>query len=466
MLFAGILFSHFGVAINEPVLDFVKDFGLILFVYMIGLQVGPGFFASFRRLGLAINLQAVSVVVLGVGVAILFHLLFSLPISTLVGILAGAATNTPSLGAAQQALKDIAGLPGDALRLTGLGYAVAYPFGVLGVILSIVMMKFLFRVQLQKETESFRRVQAGIFPLPDSVNLEVKNPQLSGKRLQVLGEVVQADIVVSRILRRGNLFLPDGDSTLEPGDILLAVGSRASLDKLKLPGRRREPGRPEEISRQSAVEPDPRHPEKSDRTASFGTSATAALRREHHPRPTRRHGVCPQSGGDICNSVDKLTVVGEEDMIQQLSILLGNSMKRLDFPDIMPVFLGIIIGVLAGALPIVVPGVPVPLKLGIAGGPLIVAILMAPVWKCRPLQLLRFEQRQSDAARGGHRPVSRLRGTARRVRVRHRVAQRRRALVDGPGRSITLVPVWLVALFSRLILKETSWSSRDFFPAA
>ena len=164
VLFAGILFSHFGVAINEPVLDFVKDFGLVLFVYMIGLQVGPGFFASFRRLGLVINLQAVSVVVLGVGVAILFHLLFSLPISTLVGILAGAVTNTPSLGAAQQALKDIAGLPGDALRLTGLGYAVAYPFGVLGVILSIVMMKFLFRVQLQKETESFHRVQAGIFP--------------------------------------------------------------------------------------------------------------------------------------------------------------------------------------------------------------------------------------------------------------------------------------------------------------
>ncbi|HEX7502733.1 MAG TPA: hypothetical protein VF451_04885, partial [Acidobacteriota bacterium] len=165
VLFAGILAAHFQLAVNEGIVDFVKDFGLILFVYSIGLQVGPGFFASLRKQGLAINLLAAAVVLLGVAVTVLLRLLFSLPAGAAVGILAGAVTNTPSLGGAQQALKDLSG-PAAALRQAGLGYAVAYPFGVLGVILAMVATRRIFRIALAAENQAFQQAQADIFPVP------------------------------------------------------------------------------------------------------------------------------------------------------------------------------------------------------------------------------------------------------------------------------------------------------------
>ena len=281
----------------------------------------------------------------------------------------------------------------------------------------------------------------------------MKNPQLSGKRLQVLGEVVQADIVVSRILRRGNLFLPDGDSTLEPGDILLAVGSRASLDKLKLlvgdespVDLKKFPGNLQSsqilVTQKRVIG---RPLTELQLRQRFGVNITRIQRAglEFVPNPE----VHLQFG-------DKLTVVGEEDMIQQLSILLGNSMKRLEFPNIMPVFLGIIIGVLAGALPIFVPGMPVPLKLGIAGGPLIVAILMG-----RFGNVGRFSSYVSSSANLMLREVGivlflacvGLRAGSGFVTV---LRSGDGLWWMGLGALITLVPVWLVALFSRLILKE------------
>jgi len=233
VLFAGILAAHFQLGINEGIIDFIKDFGLILFVYSIGLQVGPGFFASLRRQGMVINLLAAAVVLLGVAAVVLLRLLFSLPAGAAVGILTGAVTNTPSLGAAQQALKDIAG-PAAALRQAGLGYAVAYPFGVLGVILAMVLTRRLFRIGLEAEKKAFQQAQADIFPAPESMNLEVKNPQLAGQPLSILAGVIRADIVVSRILRGQELFTPVQDTTLQSGDVLLAVGRKSSLEKLRL----------------------------------------------------------------------------------------------------------------------------------------------------------------------------------------------------------------------------------------
>jgi putative transport protein len=233
VLFAGILAAHLQLGINEGIVDFIKDFGLILFVYSIGLQVGPGFFASLRRQGMTINLLAAAVVLLGVAMAVLLRVIFSLPAGAVVGILTGAVTNTPGLGAAQQALKDIAGPVGD-LRQAGLGYAVAYPFGVLGVILAMVLTRRLFRIGLEEEKTAFQQSQADIFPAPESMNLEVKNPQLSGRPLSVLTGTIQADIVVSRILRGNELFTPVQDTALQSGDILLAVGQKSSLEKLRL----------------------------------------------------------------------------------------------------------------------------------------------------------------------------------------------------------------------------------------
>ncbi len=180
VLFAGIIAAHLGVSLPEPVLDFARDFGLIIFVFMVGLQVGPAFFASFRRQGLAINLMAAGIVLLGAGLAAALRLVLRLPIEAAVGVLAGAVTNTPSLGAAQQALKDIAGGSAAVLRQAGLGYAVAYPFGVLGVIAAMVLVRYLFRIRLDQENETYQRSQAVLFPSPETANLEVKNPQTGG----------------------------------------------------------------------------------------------------------------------------------------------------------------------------------------------------------------------------------------------------------------------------------------------
>jgi putative transport protein len=375
VLFAGILIAHFHFSINEEIVDFVKDFGLILFVYSIGLQVGPGFFASLRRQGLVINLLAASVVVLGVATAVLLRLLLSLPAEAVAGILTGAVTNTPSLGAAQQALKDIGAGSAAAVRQAGLGYALAYPFGVLGVILSIALIRRIFRIDLPAEKEAFDQAQADIFPAPESLNLEVKNPQLAGRPLSVLAGVIQADIVVSRILRNKELFTPVQDTTLQIGDVLLVVGAKPSLEKLRLL-----------VGGESAVDlkkiPGPltvRHILVSQKKVIGRSLAELQLRKRYGVNITRinRAGIefVPSPGVHL-QFGDRLTAVGSQEMVAQLAGELGNSLKELDIPEILPVFLGIIAGVILGSMPLPIPGLPLPLKLGLAGGPLVMAILI------------------------------------------------------------------------------------------
>ena len=375
VLFAGILAAHFQLGINEEIVDFIKDFGLILFVYSIGLQVGPGFFASLRRQGLVINLLAAAVVFLGVAATVLLRLLFSLPADAAVGILTGAVTNTPSLGAAQQALKDIAG-PAAALRQSGLGYAVAYPFGVLGVILAIVLTRRIFRIGLHAEKEAFRQTQADIFPVPESMNLEVKNPQLAGQPLSVLTGVIRADIVVSRILRGQELFTPVQDTILQSGDVLLAVGQKSSLEKLRLLVGGESAVDLKKIPGQLIV----RLILVSQKKVIGRSLAELQLRKRYGVNITRIHraGIefVPSTGVHL-QFGDRLTVVGSQGMIAQLADELGNSLKELDIPEILPVFLGIIAGVLLGSLPLPIPGLPLPLKLGLAGGPLVMAILIS-----------------------------------------------------------------------------------------
>jgi len=454
VLFAGILLANFRPLLNEPVIDFVKDFGLVLFVFMVGLQVGPGFFASFRRQGLQINLLAAAIVAGGVLVAVLFHFLFSLDVATTVGLLAGAVTNTPSLGAAQQALRDAAPAAASGqLPLTGLGYAVAYPFGVIGVILAMVLLRHLFRVRINDEAEGFRREQAAIFPPPETLNLEVQNPQLSGQPLKILADVVGPDIVISRVLRRKQLFTPGNDTVLQRGDVLLAVGARAKLKKLRLL-----------VGKESRVDLK-KYPSQLTvtrivvtRKEVLGKSlAELQLRRRYGVNITRinRAGVefVPSPGVHL-QFGDRLNVVGAEDMARQLANLLGNSLRHLEFPNILPIFLGILAGVVLGSLPIAIPGLPFPLKLGSAGGPLIVAILLG-----RFGNIGRFTAYISTGANLMLREIGialflacvGLRAGAEFVPV---LVRGRGLTWLGLGAVITLVPVLLGALAGRLLLKK------------
>jgi putative transport protein len=452
VLFAGIVAAHFQLGINEQIADFVKDFGLILFVYSIGLQVGPGFFASLRRQGMVINLLAAAVVFLGVAAAVLLRLLFSLPADAAVGILTGAVTNTPSLGAAQQALKDIAG-PAAAVRQAGLGYAVAYPFGVLGVILAMALTRRIFRIGLEAEKEAFHQAQADIFPAPESMNLEVKNPQLAGQPLSVLAGVIQADIVVSRILRGKELFTPDQDTALQSGDVLLVVGQKSSLEKLRLLVGGESAVDLKKIPGQLIV----RLILVSQKKVIGRSLAELQLRKRYGVNITRIHRAGIEfvpSPGVHLQFGDRLTAVGSQDMITQLAAELGNSLKELDIPEILPVFLGIIAGVLLGSLPLPIPGLPLPLKLGLAGGPLVMAILIS-----RFGNIGRFSAYVPRSANLMLREVGivlflacvGLRAGADFVPT---VVSRHGLLWLGCGALITLLPLLLVVFFARLVLKK------------
>jgi putative transport protein len=453
VLFAGIIFAHFQLTINESIIDFSKDFGLILFVYSIGLQVGPGFFASLRRQGLVINLLAAVVVLLGVGVTVALRLLLSLPGEAMVGILTGAVTNTPSLGAAQQALKDIAAVPASAVRQAGLGYAVAYPFGVLGVILAMVLARRIFKIRLETEKEAFTQSQASIFPAPESVNFEVSNPQLAGQPLSVLTAVIQADIVVSRILRQGELFAPVQDTPLRLGDVLLVVGARPSLEKLRLLVGGESAVDLKKIPSQLIV----RQIVVSQKKVIGRSLAELQLRKRYGLNITRinRAGIefVPNPGVHL-QFGDRLTAVGGTDMIAHLAAELGNSMKELDIPEILPVFLGIIAGVVLGSLPLPIPGVPMPLKLGLAGGPLVMAILVS-----RFGNIGRFSAYVPRGANLMLREVGivlflacvGLRAGSEFIPT---LKHGHGFLWLGCGALITLLPLLLVMLFARLYLKK------------
>jgi len=376
VLFSGLAAAHFGLGIGGTQLDFIRDFGLILFVFMVGLQVGPGFFASFRRQGLAINLAATVIVLSGSAIAVFYHLVLRFPLPAAVGILCGAVTNTPSLGAAQQAFREVSRPLAGGGDMAGLAYAVAYPFGVIGIIVTMILLRHLFRVRMEVEQDRFRAAQEVLFPAPCNVNLELRNPQLIGKPLRVIGEVIGAEVVVSRILRRGELFSPRFETLLEAGDVMLAIGSRENLEKLRL-----LIGDESRIDLKSHAGPLAVRRILVTREQVIGRSLSSLnLRERYGINITRifRAGMEFVPGGSVrLQFGDKLTVVGEEEMLKQLAGELGNSLKHLDFPNILPVFLGIAAGVLLGSVPFRIPGIPAQIKLGLAGGPLLVAILLS-----------------------------------------------------------------------------------------
>ena len=376
ILFMGLAISYAGIHINKETEHFLKEFGLILFVYSIGLQVGPGFFSSLKKNAAVTNGLAALVVFLGVLIVILFYYLLQQPITTLTGVMSGAVTNTPGLGAAQAAAKDLHLAANDTTFIT-LAYAVVYPFGVFGIIGAILILKAIFRVNLDKERELHRKLDVIKSNKPVSIHLAMQNKQLIGKPLRTIFELLKEPIVVSRLFHNGNVFTPTPQTQLAENDVLLIVAHKYQLEVLKMiigeesNMNLKEIPQSELISRIVVVtHSDVTHRRLGD---------IAALH-QHDFTLTRlnRAGVEMVAHGDIVLQLgDQLKVVGTKEGIDLLTKTIGNQLKRLDVPDLAPIFIGIVAGVLLGSIPMFFFNMPVPVKIGLAGGPLIIALLLS-----------------------------------------------------------------------------------------
>ncbi len=375
VLFAGLVLGHFKFTFDVRVLEFVRDFGLVLFVYALGLQIGPGFFSSLRARGLVLNLLAVGSVLLSAGLAAGWILLGRVGAPAGVGLFSGATTNTPSLAAAQQALKQL-GAPDTAAVMQGLGYAVAYPFGIVGTILAMVVVRFLFRIDVRREVAAGEAAHQPVLPPPATRNFVVRNPNLAGHALALVPILAGSGVVVSRFSRAGRVEVARAATTLQLGDVLHAVGSEEGLDALctvvgvetrvdlktmpsLVTNRRLIVTQPEVLGKPLA---------ELATLAQHQVVVTRVMRSglEFTPRP----GFRLQFG-------DVLTVVGEAPQIDGVATVLGNSSKALQTPQPIPFFLGILLGVVVGSIPLALPGLPAPVRLGLAGGPLVVAILLS-----------------------------------------------------------------------------------------
>lgn len=380
VLAVGLVFGHFKIHLDHGVMDFARETGLILFVYTVGLQLGPSFISSLRSHGLKLNLLAGFVVLAGVAIIVAFHFLTGLPMAAGVGIYTGGATNTPALGAAQEALKSLPGVSREVAALPGLAYAMTYPFGVVGIILSLLALKSLFRVTVGNEEKQLKDDEAATCKPLQAVNLVVKNSNLAGLRVADIPGLDDAKISISRILKGQTLQLATPESRLDLGDTILAVGLPEDLEELRIivgevseEDLRKIPG--PVFSRRILV----------TRKPVLGKSlAELQLNEWSGVTITRveRNGVELIPGPSLALQIgDLLTVVGEEDNLERASKLLGNSAKALQHLEVGPMFVGIALGVLLGSIPVAFPGLPAAVKLGLAGGPLIMGMILSRVGK-------------------------------------------------------------------------------------
>ena len=387
VLFAGIIVGHFGFHIEKEILEFVREFGLILFVFTIGLQLGPGFFASLRKQGLKLNSLAVCVVLLGVATTLLVaNKLLGIDLVASLGLLSGATTNTPSLGAAQQTLSTLGDAVADKVALPALAYAVAYPGGVFGIILSLLALRFLFRINPEAEAEAYRAEQRKGIETLERMNLVVENANLENLSIGEIPGRREMGVIVSRIRRAGEpqVNTATEQTLLHRGDVILAVGSRKNLEKFRvIVGRESDvnlakaPGRV--VTRKIVVTRKDRLGKTIDELGldeRFGVTVTRVARADIEM--TALPELALQFG-------DMLQVVGEEDAMPGVTKELGNSVRALNETNFIPIFVGIALGVLLGTVPIYFSGMPVPVRLGIAGGPLLLAIILSRIGRIGPL---------------------------------------------------------------------------------
>ena len=376
ILIVRIVFGHFDMTLNEHLLHFMKEFGLILFVYSIGLQVGPGFFSAFKKGGLTLNLLAMLVVFLGVVITIILHFVTGTPITTMVGILSGAVTNTPGLGAAQQANSDLNGI--DAPEIA-LGYAVAYPLGVVGIILSLIALKYILRINTKTEEAEAERGLGHIQELTvRPISFEIRNEAIDGKKIKDIRPLMNRDFVISRVQYHDGqgTELANSDTVLHLNDKILVISTPKDIEAISVFFGKQIDMQWEQldkklISRRILIT----KPELNGKMLSqlkirnnFGASITRV----------NRSGVDLVAAPQLQLQMgDRVTIVGSELAVSHAEKVLGNSMKRLDHPNLIPIFLGIALGCILGSTPFVFPGIPQPVKLGLAGGPLIVSILIS-----------------------------------------------------------------------------------------
>ena len=379
VLFVGILVGHFGFTGNTSILNFVQDFGLILFVFCIGLQVGPSFFSSFKKGGVAMNMVAVGIVALNIAVALIlyFALQGRVDIPMMVGILCGAVTNTPGLGAANEALTQI-NYNGPQIAM---GYACAYPLGVMGIILSMILIRIICRIDLNKEEEEIKRgEEANPHLKPFFLNLEVHNEALQGKTVLQVRNFLARDFVCSRIMKSdGCVYIPTANTVLELNDkmfivcaeddseaIITFIGPQVQNVDWEAQGKTDKPM----VSRRILV---------TQSNINGKTLGELHFNSMYGVNVTRvnRSGMDLFASRQLTLQVgDRVMVVGPQDAVERVAGLLGNQLKRLDHPNIVTIFIGILCGILFGSLPFAIPGIPTPIKLGLAGGPLIISILI------------------------------------------------------------------------------------------
>lgn len=380
VLFAGIVAGHVGFTAPTNILNFIQDFGLILFVFCIGLQVGPGFFESFKKGGITLNMMSVTIVMLNVLVMFACYFIFfdtsnvnNLPM--MVGTLYGAVTNTPGLGAANEALVSV--FKGSVPQIAS-GYACAYPLGVLGIIGATIAIRYLTRTKLADEEKMLEEEEAeNPHAKPHQMHLRVNNSYLAGRTLREISEFLNRDLVCSRLQHNGNIFIPNSKTVFELGDEVLIVCAEADAEAIKAfigpeidtPWSEEDQNQPL-VSRRIIIT----RPSMNGKTLGkmhfssvYGVTVTRVSRQGMDVFASRNYHF--QVG-------DKILVVGPMDNVNRVADMMGNSVKRLDSPNIATIFIGILVGILFGSIPLAIPGMPVPLKLGLAGGPLIIAILI------------------------------------------------------------------------------------------
>jgi putative transport protein len=422
VLFVGLAFAHFELTVNHHVLHFIREFGLILFVFTIGIQVGPGFFSSLKRNGLPLNIAATAIVLLGVGLSVVQWKYFmggrETELPAAVGLLSGGTTNTPSMAAGTAAFADInkqrhearaagngaavasaatpptttttrpttqpatpAPIEGSGATI-GAAYAIAYPFGIFGVLITMLVIKFLFRVDVNEEQ---RKLAAGMAtPTLDAINVEVVNPALAGKSIAQIPTIRATGVVITRLMRGANVEIATADMTLQVGDVLTAVGPTKELGDLELIVGKRTSTDARAVSRGIDVN----RILVSNKHAVGKTIDELSLSEKYGVQVTRvlRSGFeLPVTPLTRLQFGDRVVVVGETASMPEVIHELGDSPKALDKPLLVPILIGIALGVIFGSIPIAVPGLPAPLKLGLAGGPLIIAIILSRIYRIGPL---------------------------------------------------------------------------------
>ena len=376
VFFAGILAGHLGIVVNKDMLYFAQSFGLILFVYALGLQVGPGFFSSLKKGGVAMNMMGLGVILLGLIMTVGLHWVTGVSLSNMVGLLCGAVTNTPALGAAQQALLQIDPANTKGVTDMALACAVAYPLGVVGVILAIIILRALFADKKQKDLKEQRDTTTYV------AEFHVSNPAIYEKSIKDVMKLTDKHFVISRVWRNGKVSIPTSDTLLHEHDHLLIISVKSDVENIKVLFGEQENVDwnkadidwnaidSQLISRRIAV----------TRNRVNGVKlGSLRLRNLYGINITRvnRAGIDLLASPDLRLQIgDRLTIVGEANSVNTVGKILGDEIKRLNNPNLLAVFIGISLGMLLGALPITLPGMSTPVKLGIAGGPIIVGILM------------------------------------------------------------------------------------------